>query len=180
MTNPTGSDINFYPDDVMSALFGEVKLRVDAEPHRSGPGGRGQRERRGAGARGRPARQPASAPPAAVALYGLPNFPRVDVYDLSGVFGFTGTPVPRTMFDGDDDRWFGFLGEHRFGQLAWCTVSPAAAPGAIIRGLPRVAGSTGFCAPDRFSQAAFFRGNAPRTPVPRSRVCDSTTAEVSG
>jgi len=43
---------------------------------------------------------------AVVALYGLANFPRVDVYDLSGVPGFTGTPVPSTMFDDDTVRWF--------------------------------------------------------------------------
>jgi hypothetical protein len=51
---------------------------------------------------------------AAVALYGLPGFPRVDVDDLSGAPGFTGTPVPRTMLDGDDDRWFGFSDENEY------------------------------------------------------------------
>jgi hypothetical protein len=50
-------------------------------------------------------------------MYGMPQFPRGDVYDLSGVHGFTGTPLPRTMFDADDDRWFGFLARDRFGRL---------------------------------------------------------------
>jgi hypothetical protein len=39
---------------------------------------------------------------AVVALYWLPDFARVDVYDVSGAPGFTGTPLPRTMFDGDE------------------------------------------------------------------------------
>jgi hypothetical protein len=103
MTNPTGSDINFDPDDVVSALFGEVKWRVDAEP-----GGRTHAVVSETGAvLARTDGQLVNLLPhlsAAVALYGLPNFPRVDVYDLSLVAGFTGTPVPRTMFDGDDDR----------------------------------------------------------------------------
>jgi hypothetical protein len=54
---------------------------------------------------------------AVITLYGPHDFPHVDVYDLSGSPGFTGTPVPRSMFDGDNDVWFGFVGETRFVRL---------------------------------------------------------------
>ena len=44
----------------------------------------------------------------------VPNDPdRVEVYDLSGNRappGFQGTPLPRELFDGPHDRWFGFVG----------------------------------------------------------------------
>ena len=117
MTNPTGSDINFHCDDVVSALFGEVKLRVDAEP-----GGRVEAvfSENGEVLAREPDGRLTNRHPhlsAVVALYGLPGFPRVDVYDLSGAPGFTGTPLPHTMFDGNDDSWLGFTGELRFARL---------------------------------------------------------------
>jgi len=108
VTNPMQSDVSFDPDDVVSALFGQVELAVDPEP-----GGRIQAvfSEDGAvlthGADGILInRLPHLS--AVAALYGLEDFARVDVYDLSGVPGFTGTPVPNTMFDGDATRWFGF------------------------------------------------------------------------
>jgi hypothetical protein len=54
---------------------------------------------------------------AVVTLYGFGEFQRADVYDLSGLFGFTGTPLPRTMFDADDDCWLGVVGPDQYGLL---------------------------------------------------------------
>ena len=51
----------------------------------------------------------------------VPNEPdRVEVYDLSGNRappGFQGTPLPRHLFDGPDDRWFGFPGDGSFDEI---------------------------------------------------------------
>jgi hypothetical protein len=50
----------------------------------------------------------------------VPNEPdHVEVYDLSGnptPPGFQGTPLPRRLFDGPGDRWYGFDGDS-FGQV---------------------------------------------------------------
>lgn len=52
-----------------------------------------------------------------ITLYGTRDFPHLDGYDLSGSPGFTGTAVPRSMFDGDNDAWFGVVGESHLARL---------------------------------------------------------------
>lgn len=118
LTTPVPTDVDLDPDDVVAALLGKTTHVFDLERagleqtvysgedaavlHRDSAGGTFNR-------------LPHLS--AVVAMYGMPQFPRADVYDLSGVHGFTGTPLPRTMFDVDDDRWFGFLARDRFGRL---------------------------------------------------------------
>jgi hypothetical protein len=117
VTNPLRSDVSFDPDDVVSALLGEVRLRVTLEP--GGPVQPVFTEEGAVLSRTADGRLKNRIPhlSAVVAVYGLERFPRVDVYDLSGAPGFTGTPLPRTMFDGDDDRWLGFTEPELFGRL---------------------------------------------------------------
>ena len=108
VSDPRPSDVSLDPDDVVSALFGQVGLVVDREP-----GGRMRAvfSEDGAVLTHDPDGSLINRLPhlsAAVALYGHEDFPRVDVYDLSGVAGFTGTPVPSTMFDGEAARRFRF------------------------------------------------------------------------
>jgi len=117
VTNPMHSDVSFDPDDVVSALFGQVGLMVDPDP-----GGRIRAVFSEDGTvlthdtdGGLINRLPHLS--ALVALYGLEGFARVNVYDLSGVPGFTGTPIPSTMFDGDTVCWFGFTGHRTFARL---------------------------------------------------------------
>jgi hypothetical protein len=117
-TNPQGSDVSFDRDDVVSALFGEVKWKFNAENpgggHSVASGEHGavlHRERDGKTIN----RMPHVS--AVVTLYGFGEFQRADVYDLSGVLGFTGTPLPRRMFDADDDCWLGVVGSDRYGLL---------------------------------------------------------------
>jgi hypothetical protein len=122
MTNPTHSDVNFHPDDVVSALFGQVEYQVtfdedDVEADASTQALFGSGD--GAVLAGPPENRRNRLPhlSAAIALFGLPDYPLVNVYDLAGAPGFTGTPLPRTMFDADNDIRMAFLDEQRFGQI---------------------------------------------------------------
>jgi hypothetical protein len=117
LTNPLNSDVSFFGDDVVSALFGHVKLRVNLDAPGTFPFASGE----DAAVLHRDAdgntlnRLPHLS--AVITFGGLETFPQVNVYDLSGVFGFTGTPLPRTMFDADDAVWFGSTDDDRFGPL---------------------------------------------------------------
>lgn len=117
LTNPLQADVSFDPEDVVSALLGPTQLRVDMTP-----GGRMQSEYTGGGAvltsdaNGKWINRVPHLS-AVVTLYGLSDFPRVNVYDLSGAPGFTGTPLPRSMFDADDDIWRGFVEANVFALL---------------------------------------------------------------
>jgi hypothetical protein len=120
LTNPLQADVSFDPDDVVSALLGPVRYRVDDADSDDPP----QAIFTGGGAvlksddaRGWVNRVPHLS--AVVTLYGLPDFARMDVYDLSGAPGFTGTPLPRSMFDEDCTTRFGFAGANRFARLSW-------------------------------------------------------------
>lgn len=117
LTNALHADVSFDADDVVSALLGPVRLVVDVQP-----GGAMQSVFTGCGAvltSDADARWINRVPhlSAVVTLYGRCDFPRADVYDLSGSPGFMGTPVPRSMFDADNDVWFGFVGANRFARL---------------------------------------------------------------
>lgn len=117
LTNPLHADVSFDADDVVSALLGPVRLVVDLEP-----AGEMQSVFTGGGAvltSDADGRWLNRVPhlSAVVTLYGSRDFPRLDVYDLSGSPGFTGTAVPPSIFDGDNDVWFGFVGENRFARL---------------------------------------------------------------
>ena len=117
VTNPLGADVSFDSDDVVSALFGEVKWSFaqgvghvhsvfsgkDAAVLHQGPNGATVN------------RLPDLS--AVVALHGPAPLLRADVYDLSGTIDFTGTRLPRTMFDAEDDGWHGWIGS-QFGRLA--------------------------------------------------------------
>jgi hypothetical protein len=110
LSRPQVTDVDFDPDDVVSALLGKTQLIVQLERpgldqpvysgenaavlHRDSTGGTVNRLPRLS---------------AVVAMDGMPQFPRADVYDLSGVHGFAGTPLSRTMFDAEGDRWLGSL-----------------------------------------------------------------------
>lgn len=105
VTNPLGADVDFDPDDVVSALFGQVKLSIDIEePHRTQPTFSGEDgavlHRTAEG--GVVNRLPHVS--AVVALYGVAGFERVDVYDLAGARYFSGTRLPAMMFDGKGAR----------------------------------------------------------------------------
>jgi len=117
LTNPLHADVSFDADDVVSALLGRVRLLVDPAP-----GGEMQSVFTGGGAvlisesNGTWLNRVPHLS-AVITLYGHQDFPRIDVYDLSGCPGFTGTPVPHSMFDAGGDVWFGFVGQNRFGRL---------------------------------------------------------------
>jgi hypothetical protein len=116
VTNPLGADVSFDPDDVVSALFGEVKwsfVRGVGHAHSVFTGKDAAVLHRGANG-ATVNRLPDLS--AVVALHGPAPFPRADVYDLSGTIGFTGTRLPRTMFDAEDDGWQGWIGS-QFGGL---------------------------------------------------------------
>lgn len=117
LTNPLHADVSFDPDDVVSALLGPVKLLVDVNPDSpvqpAFTGGGAVLRSNANGEWGN--RVPHLS--AVITLYGVPDFARVDVYDLSGAPGFTGTPLPGTMFDDDSCTWFGFTAESRFARL---------------------------------------------------------------
>lgn len=118
LTNPSHADVSFDADDVVSALLGPVRLVVSMEPGgemRSVFTGGGAVLTTDAGGRWINRLPHLSA---VITLYGTRDFPHVDVYDLSGCPGFTGIRVPRSMFDGDNDLWRGFIGEDRFGSLS--------------------------------------------------------------
>jgi hypothetical protein len=108
-TNPLSADVDFDPDDVVSALLGQVKLRIDIEqPHGTQPVFSGKD---GAVLHRTAEGDVVNRLPhvsAVVALYGLEGFERVDVYDLAGAPSFSGTRVPDTMFDGEGARRYGF------------------------------------------------------------------------
>lgn len=118
VTNPLHSDVSFFGDDVVSALFGEVRVRVtldDPGDHALFAGGEHgavlHRDMSGEVVNRLPHLS------AVIALDGVERFPRVDVYDLSGIAHFAGTPLPRSMFNADDDTWTGSLGDDRYGRL---------------------------------------------------------------
>jgi hypothetical protein len=118
LTNPLQADVSFDPEDVVSALFGRVEWHFDwnreARPPQAvftGDGAVLTTDANGAWV----SRVPHLS--AVATLYGFPDFARVDVYDLSGAPGFTGTRLPSSMFDGDECRWFGFTAESRFARL---------------------------------------------------------------
>ena len=126
LTNPLHADVSFDADDIVSALLGPVKLVVNMEP-----GGQMQSVFTSGGAvLGSDSdgkwlnRVPHLS--AVITLDGLSGFPHSDVYDLSGAPGFTGTPLSRSMFDGDNDVWFAFVEEDRFARLPPPTRSDAA------------------------------------------------------
>jgi len=117
LTNPLHADVSFDAEDVVAALLGPVRLVVDMEP-----GGEMQSVFTGGGAvlTVDPGGRWINRVPhlsAVITLHGLGDFPHIDVYDLSGAPGFSGTPVPQSIFDGDDDAWFGFVGTLRFARL---------------------------------------------------------------
>lgn len=119
VTNPLHSDVSFDPDDVVSALLGQVNWAIDSDP--SAPVTSTFSGEHGAVLARASDGKPINRLPhvsAVIALYGLELFKRVDVYDLSGAPQFSGEPLPRTMFDGDDDRWFAFTGDDRCGRLS--------------------------------------------------------------
>jgi hypothetical protein len=109
VTNPLGADVDFDPDDVVAALLGQVKLRIDIEqPHGTQPIFSGKD---GAVLHRTAEGDVVNRLPhvsAVVALYGLAGFERVDVYDLAGALSFSGTHLPETMFDGEGARRYGF------------------------------------------------------------------------
>jgi hypothetical protein len=118
LTNPRVTDVDLDPDDVITALLGKTAEVFDLERpgrHHSTYSGEGaavlDRDERGATLNRLPHLS------AVVAMYGMPLFPRADVYDLSGVQGFTGTPLRRAMFDAEGDTWSGFVETHRFARL---------------------------------------------------------------
>ena len=100
----------------MSALSDTVEYPVDPDTRTDAPNLCRRRCRFDA-RRERQMGQPGPAPSAVFTLYGLPDFVHADVYDLSGAPGFTGTPLPQSMFDADDDVSLGFLEPHVFGRL---------------------------------------------------------------
>ena len=117
LTNPLQRDVSFDTEDIVSALFGQVSYQFDLEA--DGPPQATYSETGVVIATG-PDGEPFNHHPhlsAVTTLAGFSEFPRQDVYDLSAAPGFTGTPVPRTMLDGEDDTWFGFTAPHRFGRL---------------------------------------------------------------
>jgi hypothetical protein len=116
LTNPLQADASLDPDDVVSALLGETKLRVDPWP---GSITRTYDED-GLVVERRPDGSYVNGVPhlsAVLAVTGHSRYPRVDVYDLSGAPGFSGAPVPELMFDGDADAWFGFTDSNRFAHV---------------------------------------------------------------
>jgi hypothetical protein len=117
VTDPRHSDVSLDRDDVVSALFGEVKWTV-------GPGvghvSSVYSRKDAAVLHTEPNGDVVNRLPhlsAVVALYGLDAFPRVDVYDLSGAPDFGGTPLPRVMFDAEGDAWLGFVDSDTFSAL---------------------------------------------------------------
>jgi hypothetical protein len=119
VANPLNADVSFYRDDVVSALFGEVKLRVtlhapvDPTPTFSGQDA--------AVLHRQPDGHVVNRLPhvsAVVAVAGVEPFWHADVYDLSGAPEFAGAPLPRTMFDAEGDTWLGFLAPGQFGRLS--------------------------------------------------------------
>jgi hypothetical protein len=118
LTTPVPTDVDLDRDDVVSAVLGKTTHVFDLErPGLQQTVYSGEAaavlHRDSAGATFN--RLPHLS--AVVAMYGMRQYPRADVYDLSGVRGFTGTPLPRTMFDAEDDMWLGFLEPDRFGRL---------------------------------------------------------------
>jgi hypothetical protein len=118
-TNPLRADVDFDPDDVVSALLGQVKLSIDIEePHRTQPTFSGED---GAVLHRTAEGDVVNRLPhvsAVVALYGMEGFERVDVYDLAGAPSFSGTRLPLTMFDGEGSRRYGFEAPDRFVLLS--------------------------------------------------------------
>lgn len=118
VTNPLHADVDFDADDVLSALFGQVSLRVDLE----NPGGSHMVV---SGKDGAVLHEAADGTvvnrlphlSAVVAMWGFERFPLVDVYDLSKVFGFNGVPLPQRMFDADGDSWLGLDADGAFTRL---------------------------------------------------------------
>jgi hypothetical protein len=117
LTNPLDTDVDLDRDDVVSALLGRTALLVDLDHP-------GQEQTVYSGENAAVLHRTAAATinrlphiSAVVAMYGTALFPQADVYDLSRTHGFTGTPLPHTIFDGDNDAWLGFLGPQRFGLL---------------------------------------------------------------
>jgi hypothetical protein len=100
LTNPREADVSFDREDVISAVLGPVEYPVDPhtlelmQPTYAGGGVVLTRDANGTWS------NPVPHLSAVVTLYGLPDFPHMDVYDLSRAPGFAGTPLPRTMFDG--------------------------------------------------------------------------------
>jgi hypothetical protein len=107
------TDVDLDSDDMVAALLGKTEYDLDLDAMIYSGKGAAVLHRDETG-------QTINRLPhlsAVIALYGMLDFPRADVYDLAGTVGFTGTPLPGNLFDAEDDVRLGWLGPERFGRL---------------------------------------------------------------